>query len=149
MKEIFRKPYFYWIILISLAYFILNFFISGFYNSISLIIKYANTINWFKLSFSIILSLIIGFLVSINIVYALIKYRERTKCLEASAVTAIGTIGGLATGFCPLCITGLFPLVLSLFGISFTFASLPFQGLEVQILVIVILFVAFLNLNKR
>ena len=139
MKLAFRKPYFYATVIIFLLYLILAIALSGFYNTIPLILTYANSINWFKLGLSIVLSLIIGLLVAVNSVYFYIKYNQRKKCKEAGAVATIGALGGLAVGVCPLCVTGLFPLILSLLGISFSFASLPFQGIEVQILVILLL----------
>lgn len=139
----------YYAISIFLVYLILNIFLSGFYNTIPLIIVYAQTVNWIKLSISIILSLIIGFLVSITSVFTYIKYKERKQCKEAITTTTIGTLGGLAVGVCPLCVTGLVPVFLSLLGISFSFASLPLQGIEIQLLVIIILSASFWMLNRK
>jgi len=148
MKKLFKKPYIYLTIIIFIIYIILSIFISGFYNTIPLILKYANQISWLKLSFSLILTLIIGFLVSLNAVSFYIKYQERKKCTEAVTAASIGTLTGLAAGVCPLCVVGLFPLIFSVFGISFTFASLPFQGIEVQLFAIIILSISLKMLNK-
>lgn len=148
MKRIFKKPYLYFTIGIFLLYLLMNFLISGFYDTIPLIIAYANSVNWLKLGFSIILSLIIGILVAINGVYVYMKYKERKECAGGATAAGAGTIGGLITGFCPLCITGLFPLIFGLFGVSFSLASLPFQGIEIQLAVIVLLFVSLKMLNK-
>lgn len=148
MKTIFKKPYVYLAILIFLIYIILNLFISGFYDTIPLILKYASTVNWWKLAVSLILSLAIGFLIAVNFTYAYIAYRQRKRCLEGTATAGIGTIGGLITGVCPLCVTGLFPLLFGLFGISFSLASLPFQGIEVQIVVLVLLGISYKMLEK-
>ena len=148
MKAIFKKPYIYLTIGIFLLYLLINLVVSGFYNTIPLILKYANTINWFKLLISLILSLAIGILVAINSAYIYIKYKERKKCGKEVATTSIGTIGGLITGFCPLCITGLFPIIFGLFGVSFSLASLPFQGIEIQVAVLVLLIVSYKMLEK-
>ena len=94
------------------------------------------------------MSLLIGFLVAFNSVYVWVLYRERKRCTEASVFAGLGTIGGLATGFCPLCVTGLFPLLLSLFGVSFSFASLPFKGIEVQLLAVILLLVSLWLLRR-
>ena len=142
MKRIFKKPYLYFTIGIFLLYLLINLLISGFYDTIPLIITYANTINWFKLSISIILSLTIGFLVAINSVYAYIKYKERKQCIEGGTIAGLGTLGGLVTGFCPLCITGLFPLIFGFFGVSFSLASLPFQGIEIQLAIVILLLIS-------
>ena len=50
---------------------------------------------------------------------------------------------------CPLCVTGLIPLILSLFGISFSFAVLPFGGIEIQFLVVIILFIGLWMMWRR
>ena len=149
MKRIFKKPYIFWIIGIFIFYLALNIIFSGFYQTIKLIIIYAKTVNWVELTLSVILSITIGILVSINSVYAFIKYRERKKCLEGKTLTGIGAIGGLVTGICPLCVTGLFPLIFSLFGVSFSLASLPFQGIEIQALVVMILLISLRMLSKN
>ena len=149
MKRVFKKPYIYFFIIVFLFYFLINLFISGFNDTIPLILKYASTVNWFKLIVSLILSLIIGILVSINVVLVFVNYRERKKCKKEMISTGIGVVGGLITGFCPLCVAGLFPLLFGLFGVSFSLASLPFQGIEVQIAVVILLFVSLRMLNKN
>lgn len=149
MTQIFKKSYIYWIILIFILYIALNIIFSGFYNTIKLIIIYANTVDWLKLGISIILTLVIGFLVAVNSVTAYIKYKERKKCKEGVATASVGTVGGLIVGVCPLCVTGLFPLIFSFLGIGFSFASLPFGGIEIQVLVVIILSISLWMLKKR
>lgn len=149
IKIVFRKPYLYGVILIFLIYILLNIWLSGFYNTIKLIFIYASTINWLELVISIVLTLIIGILVAVNSVYAYILYKERRKCLKESAVATAGGIGGLIVGVCPLCVTGLFPLIFSFFGIGFSFASLPLKGIEVQMFVAIILLISLRMLKKK
>jgi len=145
---ILKKPYLYWVIIIFLFYLFISILVSGFYNTIPLIIKYAKTVNWFKLILSMLLTIVIGILIAINSVLIYIKFKERKNCNKEITLSGIGTVGGLATGICPLCVTGLFPLVLGLLGISFSFASLPFQGIEIQLLIAIILFVSYVNLRR-
>lgn len=149
MKRIFKAPYIYFFVLIFILYLILNVFISGFNDTIPLIIVYASTVNWFKLGISLILTLIIGFLVALNVVYIYILYKERKKCKEGKALAGVGSVGGLIVGVCPICVTGLVPLVLGLLGVGFSFASLPFQGIEIQALMIIILIISFKMLNRN
>src|SRR3989344_4682120 len=130
MKRVFKKPHLYWLIGIFAFYLLLNVIFSGFYNNLPLIIYNASTVNWLKLGISIVLTLAIGILVAINAVYAYLLYKQRKRCLEGSAVAGVGTAVGLAAGVCPLCITGVLPLLLSLLGLSFSFASLPLGGIE-------------------
>ena len=148
MKKILQKPYIYFTIIIFLIYTILNFYISGFNSTFQLILKYASTVNWLEIIISITFSLIIGILIAFNSVLLYIKYQGMRKCKSQTVLAGLGAIGGLATGFCPLCVTGLFPLILGLLGITFSFASLPFNGLEIQLLVIIILFISYKMIRK-
>ncbi|MEK6842396.1 MAG: hypothetical protein AABX84_01155, partial [Nanoarchaeota archaeon] len=84
MNKIFKKPYIYWTAGVFILYLLLLIFISGFYNTLPLIIVYAGTLNWFKLSLSMGLSLLIGFLVAITSVFSYIKYKERKQCKEGA-----------------------------------------------------------------
>lgn len=148
MKEVFRKPYFYWVFFIFLLYLVLNFLISGFYETLQLVIIYANTVDWVKLGISILLTLAIGFLVAVNFVFSYILYKERKKCKEGVATAGVGAVGGLIVGICPLCVVGIFPLIFSALGLTFSFASLPFNGIEIQSLVVLILLGSLFMLKK-
>ncbi|MDP4038978.1 MAG: hypothetical protein Q8P57_00125 [Candidatus Pacearchaeota archaeon] len=148
MKEIFKKPYVYWFLGIFIFYLLLNVLISGFYNTIPLIVVYASTVNWFKLGLSLLLTLGIGFFVSANSILIYSKYKERKKC-KGEGVSIIGAVGGLIVGVCPLCVTGIFPLVLGFLGVGFSFGVLPFQGLEVQALVLIALIFGFRMLGVK
>lgn len=149
MKRVFRKPHIYWAFGIFAFYLLLNIIISGFYNTIPLIIVYAKTVDWLKLGTSLFLTLAIGTLIAFNSVLIYIKYKERKECKKEVALSGAGAIGGLITGVCPICITGLVPLVLGLFGISFSLASLPLGGIEVQIIVALVLLASLYNLIKK
>lgn len=149
MNTLFKKPYIYFVILIFLVYLGLNVILSGFYNTIPLILVYVKTVNWLKLGISLFLTLTTGALIAFNSVLIYVKYKERKKCKKELSLSSIGAIGGLVTGVCPLCVTGLIPLILGFIGVSFSLASLPFQGIEVQVLVVIILLVSLINLSRR
>ena len=149
MKILLEKPYVYFVILIFLVYLSLNIMLSGFYNTIPLILVYAETVNWFKLGISLFLTLAIGYLIAFNSVLIYVKYKERKKCKKEFTLSSVGAIGGLVAGVCPLCVTGLIPLILGFIGVSFSLASLPFQGIEVQVLVVIILLVSLINLSRK
>lgn len=149
MKAIFKKPYLYWFIAIFILYLIVNLLVSGFYDTIPLIIVNAKTVSWFKLSISLVLSLAIGFFVAVNLIYIYMIYKQRKTCKAGMTTTSLGTLGGLITGFCPVCITGLFPLILGFLGISFSLASLPFQGIEIQFGVLLLLVFSYMIIEKE
>lgn len=149
ISKLYKKPYVYWLIGIFLVYITALILISGFYNNIPLVIIYAKTLNWFKLGLSFLFSIIIGILVAMNSVLLYLNYKQRRECKKSGTAATLGTLGGLATGVCPVCITGIVPLILSFLGISFTFASLPFNGLEIQVIVIIILIASIFSMNRK
>src|SRR3989344_642125 len=141
LKQFFRKSYIYWVFGILGLYLGLNIFLSGFYNTIPLIFRYASTVSWLKLGLSLIATITIGVLVSFNTIMVFISYKQRKIC-NGKGVASLSAVGGLLVGVCPLCITGIFPLILGTLGISFSFASLPFQGLEIQAIIITMLLIS-------
>ncbi len=149
LSKLYKKPYVYWLVGIFLVYIIVLTLISGFYNNIPLVIIYAKTLNWFKLGLSFLFSIVIGVLVAMNSVLLYLNYKQRRECKKSGAAATLGTLGGLATGVCPICVTGIVPLILSFLGISFTFALLPFNGLEVQGAVIIILIISLRSMNRN
>lgn len=64
---------------------------------------------------------------------------KRKKNIQATALAGAGTVGGLATGVCSACVASVFPFFFGIFGITISFAALPFQGLEVQLTLILLL----------
>ena len=149
IKEVFKKPYIYFFILILIVYLTLNILISQFYVTLRYIPRYIDTINWFELTLSILFTLVIAFLVSLTILLSYIKYKQRQKIKKGVAIAALGTTSGFAAGVCTACVAGVFPFIFSLFGISFSWLSLPFKGLEFQLLVIILLLTSLHLLNKR
>ncbi len=149
MKRVFTKNYVYWFILIFISYIFLAILLSQFYLNFRYIPYYASTIKWSWFLISVLFTLIIGFLVALNSIYAYVKYKEHKEFKKEAALSCAGTIGGLSTGVCPSCVASLFPLLLDGFGISFSYASLPFKGLEVQVIVIIILGISLYFLHRR
>lgn len=149
LSQLKERPHIYYVIGIFLLYLVLNLFISGFYETIPLILVYFKSVIWVKLISSLILTLAIGILVSINAVYSYNLYKERQNCKKGATLGGIGALGGLTAGICPICITGLLPLLFSVFGISLSFASLPFGGIEIQVVVLIILLISLKSLSSK
>ncbi len=149
MRRVFQKPYRIWFFCIFFLYLALNILFSGFYQTAQLIIRYASTVAWSSLILSVVLSLLIGFFIAQNSILLFIRYKQRKQCRGAATMTSVGTVGGFITGICPLCITGLFPLLFSFFGISFSLGILPFKGIEVQVLTLLILLFSYFLLTRN
>ena len=139
MKRSLQRPYLYWLIGIFVVYLGLTVYISEFYITAQYIFIYAHQLDWGKLLLGMFLTITIAALVALNMVYGYIRYKERKDVKKTGVIACVGTIGGLATGVCSACVVSVFPLVLGLFGVTFSWASLPFQGLEIQALLIVML----------
>ena len=150
MKVIFQRPYLYWLVGVFLVYLALNVYISRFYETVQYLGVYASQVHWGKLILGMVFTLVISGLVAVNSVYGYIQYKEEQRVTKKSGIVAcVGTIGGLATGVCSSCVASVFPLVLGLFGVTFSFAVLPFQGLEVQVMIIILLGISLYWLRKR
>ncbi len=148
MRDIFRRPYIYWFIGIFLFYIALNMYVSDFYYTIPLLIKYASVVDK-KIAVSLVLSLAIGFFVATNSLLVYLKFKERRKCHKESFVATVGAIGGMMVGVCPICVGGLFPILLGFLGVSFSFASMPLKGLEFQVAILIILLISFRMLTRK
>src|SRR3989338_9112322 len=149
MKQLTQKPYLYWLIGIFIFYTGLNIYISSFYETIQYIPLYAQQIHWGKLLLGIVFTIIIAALVAINSVYGYIRYKHHQQIKKSGVVACVGAIGGLATGVCSSCVVAIFPVLFSLFGITFSWISLPFQGLEIQALMIILLSVSLWWMRKK
>ncbi len=149
MRKIIQKPYLYWTIIIFILYLGLNIYISDFYETLQYIPLYTEQIHWGKLILGIIFTIIIAALVAINSVYSYIRYKHHQQIKKSGVIACVGAIGGLATGVCSSCVVAIFPLFFGLFGITFSWISLPFQGLEIQALMIVFLAVSLWWMKKN
>src|SRR3989344_7099541 len=149
MRILFRKPYVYFVLLIFFLYILLDLVLSGFYSTIPLIILYSKTVDWLKIGTSLFLTFSIGILVALNSVLLYIKHKERKHCRSTMALSGVGATAGLITGVCPLCVTGVIPLLLGLLGVSFSFATLPFGGIEIQALVALVLLTTLITLSRK
>lgn len=154
---LFKKPYIYWILVISILYLSFTIYISQFYVSLLYLPHFTATINWFDFLFSVGGSIVIAVLVGINVVGTFVLYKmhkhEKKSLMKSSAaktasVTSVGAVVGTTTGICTACLGSLFPSFFGLFGITISVASLPLQGKEIQIGLIFILLLFFYFIQK-
>lgn len=139
-----RKPYIFSFLIIILAYLTITIIINKFY----VIAPYLKTYNLKIVIPHLVLNLIVAILLAININLIYSKFKEAKKVEKRSGLTFLGAFSGMLGGLCPGCIAGLFPLFASLFGITASLASLPFQGLELQALAIILLIIPLIFLIK-
>jgi len=99
---------------------------------------------WVSVPLSIVIAALIG--VSFALLFA--KVQDIKEVKTGSATSFGGILAGLLAAGCPSCAVGVFPFVASLFGISATLASLPFGGIELQLLSVALLCVSIYFLTK-
>ena len=115
------------IIYFSAYYFIITYFLDTF----SLFFKtYVKSYAYTAFGLNVIVALLIG----INISLLVYRLKEFTADKKSSAMSGIGIFTAALANGCPGCFAGLFPLILSIFGVSATLSILPFNGLELQAL---------------
>lgn len=150
MKRVFRKPFIYWMLGIFFVYLTINIIVSQFYITVQYVPYYLDQLNWFELVGSFVLAVAIASLISVNSVFGFIKYQERKAFAKGStAATCAGTVAGLSTGVCAACVSGVFPTVLGVLGVSFSWAALPLGGVEVQLATAAVLATSLYFLNRR
>ncbi len=149
MRRLFRFPALAWVLGIFLLYELLNILATGFHTTLYYAYLYRAQVNWLELGFSSFLALVIGVLVGLTSVSAYLQYKERQACREGTVLAGIGALGGLVTGFCPICTVSVIGLLFSTLGIGFSLGSLPFQGIEIQLLTIIILSVSLWFLERK
>ena len=145
-KATIKKPYIFYFILMFLIYIAINIFVNKLYISLSVLKGFA---LWFLISFLFFNFLLVPFLVALTINLSILRLKEAGLLFgkEGGAI-GMGVFSGILGGACPGCFVGLFPAVLGIFGITATLSFLPFYGLEIQLLSVILLLVAANFLTK-
>lgn len=89
--------------------------------------------------FQITLSVIIAFLFAINVGLITLRFHQRTHLAKTCTTSVLGGMLGTLSLGCPVCGTGLLASTLGLVGIEGGLALLPFEGVELKVLSIVLL----------
>ena len=140
-----KKPFIFSFIGVALGYLALNVVISKFYVIAPVVFTY----NLKVIIPSLIMSLVVALLIGVNVNLIYVKYKQLKVVKKASGLTFVGMFGGLLAGMCPGCFAGLFPLILSIFGVTATVSVLPFNGLELQLLTVGFLGTSIFFLTKE
>ena len=155
--QLFGKKQYSIIAGVALLYITMTVLVSKFYVTVQYIPYFVDTINWFQLLLSVVLTLTIGTLLGLNVALLCLIYQEykhnktcSTSGLGTTAsVTSIGAVGGVATGVCSACVASIFPALFGLFGITLSWGALPFQGLEIQAGIVALLTTNGYYLRKK
>ena len=116
----------------AIYYLIINYFLTSF----SLFFTtYVKSYVYPALGLNILVALLLGINVSL-LVYRLKQFATDKK---NSMMSGMGIFAAALANGCPGCFAGLFPFILSIFGVSATLSILPFNGLELQALSAVLL----------
>lgn len=138
-------PYKYLLVPLSCLYFIATFTVVIYMHG-SVGAFYTSLRPQYTIPFTI-LAIITSVQLGIAITLAVAKIRElRAKSAGLGVIGIV--VGSLAAG-CPGCFFGLFPIILSAFGVSATLAILPWNGLELQAASAVILALSIITLAKE
>ncbi|MBI5804162.1 hypothetical protein HY450_02870 [Candidatus Pacearchaeota archaeon] len=160
LKNIFSKPYYiFTALIISFFFYLLNGFITNIPNLnsaytlfgavggtrfiFSLALNFLSSLSSYSAVFVIILSFLIGILISILI------YRYKTfRTLENKKLGLFGSVGiflGIVAPGCAACGVGL----VSLLGLSSALVILPFKGSEVVTLATILIILSIINLSGK
>jgi len=102
--------------------------------------------RWYTITattFHVIITLLTGVAITLFIA----KIHELR--LKSAGVGITGLLFAALAAGCPGCFFGLFPIVMSFFGITATLAILPFNGLELQVVTICMLLLSVFFLAKE
>ena len=113
------------LIYLGIYYLIINYFLTSFSLFFTTYVKsYAYP--------AFILNIIVAVLMGVNISLLIYRMKEFATDKKSSMMSGVGIFAAALANGCPGCFAGLFPVILSIFGISATLSILPFNGLELQ-----------------
>jgi len=126
-KKYFRIFLITTLIYLGIYYLIINYFLTSFSLFFTTYVKsYAYP--------AFILNIIVAILMGVNISLLIYRMKEFATDKKSSMMSGVGIFSAALANGCPGCFAGLFPVILSIFGVSATLSILPFNGLELQTL---------------
>lgn len=145
-EAVFKRPYSFYFLFFFFLYLFFNIYINKVYVTYRVLID-----NLYYGILLIFLMLTVAFLVGLNINLIIIKFKEYRKFnYKSGSFTTLGVFFGMLGGACPGCIVGLFPAVAGIFlGSGISLNILPFKGLELQILSVILLVISANLLSKN
>ncbi len=139
-KTYFKIFLFMFIIYLFLAAFLINYFFLGF----ELFFQKAS-----YAFFNILATLILGFLFGINLALTVYRFKEVKKYNNESGTGVFVSSLSLFGAGCPVCSFTVLSLLIPSIGTAFSLSILPFKGLEVQLVGIILLLISINLLTKE
>ena len=142
-----QKTYFKIFLISSILYLILSFyliyyFFNGFYLFFNYYLRYY---PYFNILFTIILSFLFG----INLSLIIYRFREIKKYNNESGTGIFTSALSLFSAGCPVCSLSILTLLLPSIFAGVSLVILPFKGLEIQFLGILLLLISIFVLTKE
>ncbi|MEK6834749.1 MAG: hypothetical protein AABX61_00615 [Nanoarchaeota archaeon] len=142
-----QKDYFRIFLISGISYLILSFyliyyFFNGFYLFFNYYIKYY---PWLNILFTLTLALLFG----INLVLIIFRFKEVRKYNNESGTGIFTSVLSLFSAGCPVCSFTILSFLIPGLSTAFTLAILPFKGLEIQLLGIILLLISIFILTKE
>lgn len=138
IKSVLKQKKYFWIFLItviiylSIYYLIINYFLTSFSLFFTTYVKsYAYP--------AFVLNIVVALLMGVNVSLLVYRFKEIATDKKSSTMSGVGIFAAALANGCPGCFAGLFPFVLSIFGVSATLSILPFNGIELQVLSVALL----------
>ena len=130
-----NKKYIVISLLVSLATFIALYYLTFYYTTPKAL---RSMEGLFYLYFTFISNFIISILFGFNIAVILHKFKLKNKIAKEGSLSGSGVLAGAFGAGCPVCGSLLLPLI----GISGGLAALPFRGLELKALALLLMLVS-------
>ena len=97
--------------------------------------------------FNILVTLILGFLLGINLALIVYRFKEIKKYNNESGAGLFSSAISLFGAGCPVCSFTILSLIIPGFSSVFSLAILPFKGLEIQLIAILALLLSIFYLT--
>ncbi|MFH1649336.1 MAG: hypothetical protein ABIA93_02205 [Candidatus Woesearchaeota archaeon] len=139
----FKPPWLYSFLGIFIAFLAFNYWVNYLEYTIPSLISR----GWFVPVFFFMI-FVVALLVALNVNLILSKVIEFRKLHHSSGLSFLGAFAGILGGACPGCFVGLLPSIAGIFGVTTSLSFLPFYGLEVQALSILLLVIAAIIMTR-
>lgn len=141
-KTYFRIFLMTFVFYLLLSTYLIYYFFNGFYLFFNYSLKYYPWLN-------ILFTLILAFLFGINLALIIFRFKEVHNYNNESGTGIFTSILSLFSAGCPVCSFTILSFLIPGISVTFTLAILPFKGLEIQLLGILLLLISIFVLTKE